>query len=139
MTESKELRVNEITARMDEITTELCTLTEQLEGVHDSMVDFDKSEYFDEDKYMEVLKDIYGDVEICGMTMSQARILKEMDSTAFRCGMNDYIDSLDNEDFDEYNLLTEEEEDIENKISDLESEQNDLEEELSELLESEEN
>lgn len=46
-----------------------------------------------EEAYREALADIYGMVNICGMEMSQARILEEMDNTAFRCGCNDWVDA----------------------------------------------
>lgn len=139
MKESKELRVNEITSRMDEITTELCALNAELDDVRESIRNFDKSDYFTEKQYEEVLKDIYPNaVEICGITMCPVNILKTMDVTAFRQGMNDYIDSLDNDYFEEYNLLVEEESEIEFKISALESEQEELEVELSALLEEDE-
>ncbi len=42
-----------------------------------------------EDEYEDMLNEIYGTVEVCGMTMDAGRILREMDETAFRCGMSD--------------------------------------------------
>lgn len=42
-----------------------------------------------EQKYEDMLNDIYGMVEICGMTFASGRALKELDPTAFRCGMAD--------------------------------------------------
>lgn len=47
-------------------------------------------------KYREFLQEVYGDVEVCGMMMSAARILEEMDPIAFRCGLNDWLDGEDN-------------------------------------------
>jgi hypothetical protein len=35
------------------------------------------------------LNDIYGDVEICGLTYGAGTALKEVDPTAFRCAMAD--------------------------------------------------
>ena|SRR5579859_4351971 len=43
------------------------------------------------DEYDEVL-DQEGPVEICGLTFDASRIVKELDETAYRCGMNDYND-----------------------------------------------
>lgn len=40
------------------------------------------------------LDEVYGDVEICGMTYNAGDALKEVDPTAYRCGMNDYLDGL---------------------------------------------
>jgi hypothetical protein len=47
-----------------------------------------------EELYKNMLDDGYGDIEVCGMTFSSRRILEELDPTAYRCGMNDYIDSI---------------------------------------------
>jgi hypothetical protein len=44
---------------------------------------------YTEDTYMDMLDDIYGDVEICGMTYNAGYALKELDPIAFRCGMSD--------------------------------------------------
>lgn len=46
-------------------------------------------------RYEETLREIYGDVNVCGMTMDAARLFREHDETAFRCGLNDWIDSED--------------------------------------------
>lgn len=42
-----------------------------------------------EEEYEEKLDDIYGTVEVCGMTFGSGRALKELDPIAFRTGMND--------------------------------------------------
>lgn len=42
-----------------------------------------------EEEYEEQLNDIFGTVEICGMTFDSGRALKELDPTAFRVGMSD--------------------------------------------------
>ena len=43
----------------------------------------------DERAYDEMLDEIYGTVEICGMTFDSSRVLKEMDPIAYRVGMSD--------------------------------------------------
>lgn len=47
-----------------------------------------------EDMYRSMLEECYGDIEVAGLTFSAARIVEELDPTAFRCGMVDYIYSL---------------------------------------------
>lgn len=47
-----------------------------------------------ESEYEDVLDEIYGDVEICGMRYSSGRALRDLDPVAFRCGKIDYEDSL---------------------------------------------
>ena len=48
-----------------------------------------------EDYYAAALDDIYPVVQICGLTFSPSQIVRELDPTAFRCGMNDYLDGDD--------------------------------------------
>lgn len=56
--------------------------------------------------YESSLRDSFGDsVSICGMDMDPVAILKEMDETAYRCGMNDWTDGLDKSDFEDYRNL----------------------------------
>ena len=43
----------------------------------------------DEREYQEKLTEIYGTINICGMTFDAGYALKELDPTAFRCGMAD--------------------------------------------------
>ena len=56
------------------------------------------------DEYDEVL-DCEGDVQVAGLTFSPSQIVKEMDPTAYRCGMNDYNDSAITEINDEIEQL----------------------------------
>lgn len=53
--------------------------------------DFTDSEM--EDRYEELLNEVYGEVDIAGYSMSTGHVLREMDYTAFREGFNDWIDS----------------------------------------------
>jgi len=49
-----------------------------------------------EEIYSDALDDIYGVIEIAGIRgYLTSRVLKEIDPTAFRVGMADYIDSLE--------------------------------------------
>ncbi len=44
-----------------------------------------------DEEYIEELNEIYGEVEICGMTFDAGRALKELDPTAFDCGKSDLM------------------------------------------------
>lgn len=46
-----------------------------------------------EDLFDEMLDDVYGTVEIAGMSYNTSYALKNVDDIAYRCGVNDYIDS----------------------------------------------
>lgn len=48
--------------------------------------------------YEEMLDDCEGPVELCGMTYSASHVLREVDPVAYRCGFNDYVDSLTDDD-----------------------------------------
>lgn len=82
-----------------------------------------------QEQYKEMLDDCYG--EFHGFEYS--RILEELDPTAFHCGLNDYCDSKDVEDTEEWKEANEKVEDIESEIEDLESYIEDLEEQIEEL------
>jgi hypothetical protein len=40
-------------------------------------------------EYEDELNNVYGEVEICGMTFDSGRALHELDPIAFRCGQSD--------------------------------------------------
>jgi len=48
--------------------------------------------------FNEMLDDCEGPVELCGMTYSASNVLREIDPVAYRCGFNDYVDSLTDDD-----------------------------------------
>jgi hypothetical protein len=52
------------------------------------------SERIASEMYDEMLDDCEGPVNLCGMTYSASHVLREVDPTAYRCGFNDYVDSL---------------------------------------------
>jgi peptidoglycan hydrolase CwlO-like protein len=84
-----------------------------------------------EDSYCDMLDDCYPEL----FNMQPSYILRKCDPTAYRCGLNDYVDSLDLSDDSDYCELTEKQSNLENEISDLESELEELTEELEELSE----
>lgn len=45
-----------------------------------------------EELYDEMLDDLYPEVKVGGLTFSPSRIIKELDETAYRIGMQDYAD-----------------------------------------------
>lgn len=47
-------------------------------------------EKYSEDDYEDMLRETYGDVNVCGMSMDAAWVLKECDPIAFRCGFVNY-------------------------------------------------
>ena len=82
-----------------------------------------------EEQYKEMLDDCYGDFH----GFEYSRILEELDPTAFRCGLNDYCDSKDVEETQEWIEANEKVEAIESEIEDLESSIEDLESDIEDL------
>ena len=81
-------------------------LREQIEEIEAEKARLENNENTDE--YDEML-DSEGDVTVAGLTFSPSAIVKEMDPTAYSCGMNDYNDSR----------LTEIEDELESLKNDL--------------------
>tara|TARA_R110000751_G_scaffold245206_1_gene345226 strand:- start:14 stop:241 length:228 start_codon:yes stop_codon:yes gene_type:complete len=54
-------------------------------------VDYSREVY---EMYDEMIDDCSEEVKIGNMTYSPSRVLKEVDPIAYRCGLNDYLDSL---------------------------------------------
>ena len=103
---------------------ELCTAQSNIETFEYSCSD---------DEYDEMLDDVYGDVEICGMTYSSSRALKLLDPVAYRCGKGDYESNYDLDNCEEYSDLKDELESLEDQLSDLENDLSELSDELDSL------
>ncbi len=72
--------------------------------------------------------DSEGEIDVGGLTFYPSDIIKNCDPIAYRCGKNDYIDSLDKEDNDDYQDLISEKDDLESELEDLEAELEEAEE-----------
>lgn len=88
--------------------------------------ELDNDDY--EESYKESL-DSEGPVNVAGMQFDASRIIEELDPTAYRCGLVDYVDGLEKDDDPKYKELEEELETLEDELADLEVELEDLEEE----------
>ena len=105
------------------------TLTQRnIEGLKDlikktekKIQNFDKSEYLTDEKYDQMLDDCYGEVNICGMTFYSSVAFRELDPIAYRCGFNDFADSMDNDEFEEYTELQEELKELQEELEELEN------------------
>lgn len=78
-----------------------------------------------EDEYDDMLNYVYGNVTICGMEFTSAHALKELDTPAYRCGKNDWEDSLDKEDQADYRELVEALEEAQNELDQAEADAED--------------
>ena len=96
-------------------------------------IELDPYDY--EDQFDESLDDSIPEIEIGCLTYSPSHVLKNIDPTAYRCSLNDFIDSLDVEDSDEYKALQEEIDQLKSDIEDLENEIEDLENQIADVTE----
>ena len=103
---------------------EICTAQSNIETFEYSCSD---------DEYDEMLDEIYGDVEICGMNYSSSQALKLLDPIAYRCGKGDYESNYDLDNCEEYSDLKDELEELEGQLSDLENDLDELKDELESL------
>ena len=103
-----------------QIEAKIAELAAQAKALQNEISSFelDPDDYIDQ--YDQMLDECYGDF----LGMNASYILKEMDPTAYRCGLLDYLDGLDQDeekmDNDDYAELIEELEEIESKIEELE-------------------
>ena len=81
------------------------------------------------ESYEEMLDEIHGEF----MNMNASRILKECDPIAYRCGLSDYVDSLEISDSEGYKELDQECDDITDCIEEKEEEIEELEQEIDDL------
>lgn len=117
---SNQITIQEIKTQINTIKAQILLLTDKIDNFELDPEDF-------ADQYDELLDDVHG--EFMGFDASQ--ILKEMDPTAYRCGLLDYVDGLDQDEEkmkdDDYAEWTEEKEDLESEIEELEDQLYDLE------------
>ena len=74
---------------------------------------FDKSEHVSEAQYDDFLDECNEMVIIGGLTYYPSKVLESVDPIAYRCGFDDYVDSVELESIDAYNELVEELEGLE--------------------------
>lgn len=89
--------------------------------------ELDQDDYID--SYEEWLNECNG--EFLGMTA--AYILKNCDETAYRCGLNDYVDSMDKSGDQNYKEIETDMEEIEGAIQDTEDRIEEIEAEIEEI------
>ena len=66
--------------------------SDYLEEIEEWEYDLDYSD--DKKLYDEYLDEVYGSVNVAGMTFDTSQTLQYLDPTAYRCGFNDFVDTL---------------------------------------------
>ena len=107
------MKIQQIEAKITELTAQAKALQNQIDGF-----ELDPDDYAEQ--YEEMLDEAHGDF----LGMNASYILKGMDPTAYRCGLLDYLDGLDQDDEkmenDDYAKWMEDLEEIESEIEELE-------------------
>lgn len=94
-------------------------IEQELAEAREALESFEVSDHITEGQYDEWLDEVCGPVNIGSLTYEASMVLKEVDPTAYRCGMNDYADSLSPEDFEEYQEIQARVEELEEELEDL--------------------
>jgi hypothetical protein len=115
-----------LSVTLDEKSDQLVITRTALECLELDPCDFEES-------YIGCLDDCNGEF----MGFSASDILKNCDPIAYRCGLLDYIDSIDKEETEEGMELLAQIESLESAIEDLEADIEAIEEEIEELEEEE--
>lgn len=98
-------------------------IREELEAKRNELksVELDPDDYTDE--YDEMLREVYGEVNIAGISLDADQVLRKCDPTAYRCGLLDYIDGIDVTDTEGHKAIEEEIEELEDELEALEEEE----------------
>ena len=95
-------------------------------------IELDPDDY--EDQFDESLDDSIPEIEIGCLTYSPSHVLKNVDPVAYRCSLNDFVDSqFDASETDEYKALQDEIDQLQSDIEDLENEIEDLENQIADV------
>lgn len=117
--------------KLDELNSLLSSKLSELEDKKNELENFELNPDDFEDAYCDMLDEL-DVVKIGSLEYQASYVLREVDPTAYRCGLVDYIDSLDKEDSEEYKAIEEEIEALESEIEGLEEEIENLEDEEDE-------
>ena len=122
-------------SQIDSIESKLSALRLQVSDLESQQeqIELDPDDY--EDQFDESLDESIPEIEIGSLTYSPSHVLKNVDPVAYRCSLNDFVDSLDVEDSDEYKTLQSEIDQLKSDIEDLESEIEDLENQIADVTE----
>lgn len=115
--------------------SEIGILQNGAKKIEQEMDDFEMETGDYTDEYDDFIDEISGMVTVLGMEYYASTVLQEVDPIAYRCGLSDYVGSLDRTESIEYKEMEENLENTIYEIQELEEEIEQLEEEINELLE----
>ena len=95
-------------------------LVKAIKDKQKSMDCFDVSYYYNEERFIDEMHEEFGYIDIMGIQYSAVHTLRKIDYIAFREMYNNHIDTLDKNDFEEYQELEEELLELEEELLELE-------------------
>ena len=113
------MKAQQIKAKIAELAQQAKALQAQIDGF-----ELDPDDYTDQ--YDDMLNECHGDF----LGMNASYILKKMDNVAYRCGLLDYLDRLDQ---DEEKMDNDECLELFNQLEEIKSEIEELEDKLTEM------
>lgn len=112
-------RIEELEDDRENLVNERDDLEVEVADLNIDIDQFDRSEYASEDQYDVWLDELHGEVSLGGSIFSPSEIIKELRPIDYRVGFNDYIDTLKDEDFQEYRDMVENRDELDESIEDL--------------------
>lgn len=125
--------IKEIQNEIKELSDKMLELVLKRDSIQESMDSFKLNPDDYEDDFIELLNDEYPDVDICGYSYSPVYILGEMDPSAFRRTLLDYVDTLDVTESEEYKEMEDDVDDLNYEIDTIGEDILKLEDEIDEL------
>jgi hypothetical protein len=110
----------------EEIQEEIDDKRKELEEKEKDLKNFELDPDDYESQYVDALNE-EGPVRIGSLEYDPAYVLENVDPTAYRCGLNDYVDSLELSDDPSYKNIEEEIETLQEEIEMLEAELEEIE------------
>jgi polyhydroxyalkanoate synthesis regulator phasin len=115
-------------SRILELEWEIEKLEDRISELEKDISNFELDPYDFEDLYIDSM-DSEGAVNVAGLEFMPSDIIKEMDPTAYRCGLIDFVDGIDLSESKEYQTMNEDLEILTDELLDLQNELDDLENE----------
>lgn len=126
-------RIEELEDNRENLVRERDELEVEVGDLKIDIDQFDRSEYASEDLYDVWLDEMDGLVSVAGLQYQASDILKQVDPIAYRTGFNDYVDTLRDEDFQEYCDMVENRDELDESIEDLNDQIENLDGHIDEL------
>ena len=107
---------------IEEIEKDITACQAELTDVRHEMETFEPDEKEAEDAFDDMLDGCYEPFRIGYLEYSPSQVLREVDPIAYRCGVNDFVDSEPADRWSGYSELAEREEELNDELTNLEDE-----------------